>query len=96
MAKAEAADNPDGENEVVSSPKTQPANGKKVSMAPEDDQSEKQNDDASDTGSAEGSEYEIESIVNAKRNASVCFSPCSFLDGCRGHVVRVSSVTDAY
>jgi len=67
MARAETVDNSDSEKEVVS-PSKKSTNGKKASMAPEDELSEEQVDNASDAGSEEGSEYEIESIVAAKRN----------------------------
>jgi hypothetical protein len=71
MARAETVDNSDSEKEVVS-PSKKSTNGKKASMAPEDELSEEQVDNASDAGSEEGSEYEIESIVAAKRNGEVC------------------------
>ncbi|KIM88205.1 hypothetical protein PILCRDRAFT_814109 [Piloderma croceum F 1598] len=68
MARAETVDNSDTEKEVVSPSKKKSTNGKEASMAPEDNLSEEQVDDASDAGSADGSEYEIESIIAAKRN----------------------------
>jgi len=74
MARGETTDNSDGENETVSPSKKESTNGKKASMAPEDDQSEEQVDDVEDAGSADGSEYEIESIISAKRNGEVSYN----------------------
>jgi len=70
MARVETTEVSDSDNEAVSSTKNKSTNGKKVSMAPEDDVSEEQVGDGSDEGSADGSEYEIESIVSAQRNGS--------------------------
>jgi hypothetical protein len=80
MARVETTEVSDSDNEVVSSAKNKSTNGKKVSMAPQDDVSEEQVDDGSDEGSADGSEYEIQSIVSAQRNGTVSFR-FSFLDG---------------
>jgi hypothetical protein len=80
MARAETVDNSDSEKEVVSPSKKKSTNGKRASMAPEDDLSEEQVDNASDAGSADGSEYEIESIISAKRNGEVS-SHLSLLGG---------------
>ena len=81
MARVETTEVSDSDNEVVSSAKNKSTNGKKVSMAPpEDNVSEEQVDDGSDEGSADGSEYEIESIVAAQRNGTVS-SRFSLLDG---------------
>jgi hypothetical protein len=71
---AAATEISDSEHEAVSVPKSKSTNGKKGSMAPEDDQSEEQVDEGSDAGSADGSEYEIESIISAKRSGAVSFS----------------------
>jgi hypothetical protein len=75
MARAQATEISDSENEVVSSPKNKSTSGKQTSMA-EGDLSEEQVDEGSDAGSAEGSEYEIESIITAKRSGSVSFYLC--------------------
>jgi len=74
MARVEATEISDSENEVASSPKKKTTNDKKVSMAPEAELSEEQVENGSDAGSEEGSEYEIESIITAKRSGTVSFS----------------------
>jgi len=48
MARVETTEVSDSDNEVVSSAKNKSTNGKKVSMAPQDDVSEEQVDDGSD------------------------------------------------
>jgi len=70
MARAVASEASDGGDEVTSSPKNKSTNGKKASMAPDDEVSEAQPNDTSDAGSADDSEYEIESIVTSKRSGT--------------------------
>jgi len=65
MARARAAEPSDSENEAVSSPKAKSTNGSKQSMAP--DQVEDVADGSAEGSGDEESEYEIESIIDAKR-----------------------------
>ena len=73
MARARVAEASD--NEPASSPKTKSTNGKKQSMAPAE-QTEEVGDDSAEGSGGEESEYEIESIIDAKRGGSgpVCRS----------------------
>lgn len=96
MARAVASEASDGGDEVTSSPKNKSTNGKKASMAPDDEVSEAQPNDTSDAGSADDSEYEIESIVTSKRSGTVS-SYFLLLDGsARQDAGGVSSVISTY
>jgi len=89
MAKAAAMEISDSENEAVISSKNKSPNGKKM---PEDDQSEeKVDDEGSDAGSEEGSEYEIESIISAKRVGAQGFT---YLVSWKGYTAEHNSWVD--
>jgi len=91
MARAVATGISDSENEAVSPSKNESPNGKKV-MTPEDDQSEEKVDnEGSDAGSEEGSEYEIESIVSAKRVGAQGFT---YLVSWKGYSAEHNSWVD--
>ena len=71
MAREVAADISDSEPDAVTTPKRNSTNGEKAPMAVDNDMSEEQ---GSDADSDDGSEYEIESILGAKRSGTVRFS----------------------
>jgi hypothetical protein len=68
MAREVAADISDSEPDAVTTPKRTSTNGEKAPMAVDDDKSE---EPGSDADSGDGSEYEIESILGAKRSGAV-------------------------
>lgn len=69
MARARAVEVSDSENEPVGSPKTKSTNSKKQPMAPAE-QAGEAGDESGEGSGGEESEYEIESIIDAKRGGS--------------------------